>query len=75
MKLLKLALRNLFRNLRRPLLTLAAIAFGLAMMIWTVNFQTGQYAAMINTSISSMAGHIVIQSEGYQEDPEPTLLV
>ncbi len=75
MKLLKLALRNLFRNLRRTLLTLAAIAFGLAMMIWTVNFQTGQYAAMINTSISSMAGHIVIQSEGYQEDPEPTLLV
>jgi putative ABC transport system permease protein len=75
MKLLKLALRNLFRNGRRTLLTLAAVAFGLAMMIWTVNFQTGQYGAMIRTSISSMAGHIVIQPEGYQEDPEPTLLV
>ncbi len=75
MKLLKLALRNLFRNGRRTLLTLAAISLGLAMMIWTVNFQSGQYAAMIDTAISSMAGHIVIQAEGYQEDPEPTLLV
>ena len=75
MRLLRLALRNLSRNTRRTALTLAAISLGLAMMIWTVNFQSGSYAAMIETAVSQMAGHVVVQAEGYQQDREATLLV
>ena len=75
MKLAKLALRNLFRNTRRTLLTLAAIGLGLGLMIFTVNFQNGSYQEMINVGISSMAGHVVIQADGYQDDKDPALLV
>jgi ABC-type lipoprotein release transport system permease subunit len=75
MKMLLIALRNLFRNKRRTVLTLAAISFGLSMMIWTVNFQNGSYQMMIDKTISTMAGHVVIQAEGYQEEKEPTLVV
>ena len=75
MRMFKLALRNLFRNKRRTVLTVAAIAFGLTMMIWTVNFQKGGYGTMIRTGISSMAGHVVVQAKGFQEEKEVTLLV
>ncbi len=75
MKLFLLALRNLFRNTRRTLLTLAAIGFGLSMMIFVVNLQHGSYQGMINTAVSSMAGHVVVQADGYQDEKEPTLLV
>jgi len=75
MKLFLLALRNLFRNTRRTLLTLAAIGFGLSMMIFVVNLQNGSYQAMIDTAVSSMAGHVVVQADGYQDEKEPTMLV
>jgi len=75
MKIFKLALRNLFRNTRRTALTLAAIAVGLSLMLFTVNLQHGSYETMIRVGISSMAGHVVVQAEGYQDDKEPTLLV
>jgi putative ABC transport system permease protein len=75
MKLARLALRNLFRNTRRTVITLAAIALGLAMMIFTVNFQNGSYQEMIRTGISSMAGHVVVQAQGYQDDKDAELVV
>jgi ABC-type lipoprotein release transport system permease subunit len=75
MKLTKLALRNLFRNTRRTVITLAAIGLGLAMMIFTVNFQNGSYMEMIRTGISSMAGHVVVQADGYQDDKDAELVV
>jgi putative ABC transport system permease protein len=75
MRMFKLALRNLFRNKRRTALTVAAIAFGLSLMIWTVNFQKGGYTTMIRTGISSMAGHVVVQAKGYQEEKEVTMMV
>ncbi len=75
MRLFKLALRNLFRNKRRTVLTVAAIAFGLALMLWTVNFQNGSYTMMIRMGISSMAGHVVVQAPGYQDKKEVTMVV
>ena len=75
MRMFKLALRNLLRNRRRTILTVAAVGFGLSMMIYMVNFQKGSYAMMIRTGISSMAGHVVVQAEGYQDEKEVTMLV
>jgi ABC-type lipoprotein release transport system permease subunit len=75
MRMFKLALRNLLRNKRRTVLTVAAIAFGLSLMLWTVNFQKGSYGTMVRMGISSMAGHVVVQAEGFQEEKEVTMVV
>ncbi|MFT5682772.1 MAG: ABC-type lipoprotein release transport system permease subunit [Myxococcota bacterium] len=73
--LLKLAIRNTFRNLRRTLITMAAISFGLALMIVSNNLTFGSYQAMISTGISTMAGHVVVQGEGWQAERDSRLVV
>ncbi len=74
-RLVQMAFRNLTRNTRRSLLTVAAIAVGLAVMIFTITFATGSYDAMTRQGISQLAGHVVVQAPGYQQDREPTLVV
>jgi ABC-type lipoprotein release transport system permease subunit len=75
MRLFKLALRNLFRNLRRTSITLAAISFGLGMMIMAINLGNGQYQAAISAGVSSLAGHVVVQADGWQADRDEEQLV
>lgn len=75
MRLLVLAVRNLLRNTRRTLLTAAAISFGLAMTIFTACLQEGSYDAMIRTAVRQLAGHVVVQAPGYQEEKDETLVV
>ncbi len=75
MKWIELALRNLFRNVRRTVLTGMAIAFGLTMMLLMVNLQNGQYQEMISKAISQMAGHVVIQGAGYQQEQDSEIVV
>jgi ABC-type lipoprotein release transport system permease subunit len=73
--LLRLAARNLRRNRRRTLITLAAVSGGLALMIATVNWANGMYKDMIRAGVSMLAGHVVIQGEGYQEGREQDVVV
>lgn len=68
--LLTMALRNLRRNLRRTLITLLAISGGLTLMIFQDAIQAGSYRQLVRTGVSTMAGHVVVQAEGYQADPE-----
>lgn len=75
MRLLKLALRNLFRNTRRTLITMAAIASGLSLVLVMVGMQAGQYKEMLDSGISSMAGHVVVQADGWQEERETEQVV
>jgi len=70
MRLLKLAIRNLFRNGRRTAITAAAIATGLWLVLVMVSMQAGQYADMLRIGISTMAGHVVVQADGWQEERE-----
>ena len=73
--LLRLALRNLRRNLRRTLITGAAIGGGLSLVLVAVNMNEGSYRAMMDTAISAQAGHVVVQAKGYQADPDPLTVV
>lgn len=73
--LLRIAARNLRRNLRRTLITCMAIAGGLGLLIWTDTFSEGTYNALIRRGVSEQAGHVVVQAEGYQSDPDMHLLV
>jgi len=71
MQLLKLAVRNLFRNARRTLITMSAIGSGLALVLMMVGLQAGQYSDMLRIGISTLAGHVVVQADGWQDEREP----
>lgn len=67
--LMTIAWRNLWRNHRRSLIMLAAIAIGLWGMIWMTALMRGMVDQMIDDAISTLSGHIQIHAEGYLDDP------
>ena len=67
--LITIAWRNLWRNHRRSLIMLAAIAIGLWGMIWMTALMRGMVDQMIDHAISTLSGHIQIHAEGYLDDP------
>ena len=68
--LFRMAFRNLFRNKRRTLITMTAIALGMALIDVTITIQHGSYTDLINRGVSSIAGHVVVRSTGFADDPE-----
>lgn len=66
---LVLAWRNLWRNRRRTLITMASIA--LAVMLASVmrSMQEGQYDQMIDNAVGQSMGHARIQHPAYQDEP------
>lgn len=73
--LLRLAVRNLRRNTRRTLITSAGIALGLALMAAVNTLQEGAHQDMVRTAVSLMAGHVVVQAPGWQEEPDAAKVV
>ncbi|MFP4388085.1 MAG: ABC transporter permease [Desulfococcaceae bacterium] len=66
---LKMAWRNIWRNRRRSVLTMAAIAFACTLLIFMLSFQFGAYETMINSALWIHTGHFQVQAEGYHDDP------
>ncbi|BBO77074.1 ABC transporter permease [Desulfosarcina widdelii] len=64
----KMAWRNIWRNPRRTLLTIAAIAFACVLLVFMLSFQFGSYDTMINASVRIHTGHLQVQARGYQAD-------
>ena len=62
-----MAWRNIWRNIRRTILTISAIAFASLLLVFMLSFQFGTYETMINTSVKIQTGHLQIQAPGYQE--------
>jgi putative ABC transport system permease protein len=73
--LIKIALRNLWRNKRRSIITGAAIALGLGMLIFSSGGTDGMTNMMIENATSMAAGHVVVVGAGYQEEPEVEIVV
>jgi putative ABC transport system permease protein len=67
---IKMAWRNIWRNPRRTLLTITAIAFACVLLIFMLSFQFGSYETMINASVKIHTGHLQIQGRGYHADQE-----
>ncbi len=65
---LKIAWRDLWRNRLRSGLTLAAITFGTALLLFTMAWARGAHQQMIETSIGLFPGHFHVQKAGYQEE-------
>lgn len=73
-----MAWRNIWRNPRRSVLTMSAVAFATLLLVFMLSWQFGSYATMINASVKIHTGHLQVQAKGYQEDrdirkvvPEP----
>ena len=56
----KMAWRNIWRNTRRTILTISAIAFASLLLVFMLSFQFGSYETMINTSVKIHTGHLQI---------------
>jgi ABC-type lipoprotein release transport system permease subunit len=67
--LVTVAWRNLWRNHRRSLIMLTAIAIGLWGMIWMTALMRGMVDQMIDDAINTLSGHIQIHAPGYLDDP------
>lgn len=63
---LKMAWRNVWRNPRRSILTMGAITFASALLVFMLSFQFGSYDTMINASVRIQTGHLQIQADGYR---------
>ena len=68
----KLAWRNLWRNYRRTLIMLLAIALGVWAMIFMTALLRGMVDDMVKQGISALPGHVQIHATAYRDDPSVT---
>ncbi len=71
----KMAWRNVWRNPRRTILTICAIAFASLLLVFMLSFQFGSYETMINTSVKIHTGHLQIQADDSQDKKSIRLVV
>ena len=67
--LLALAWRNVLRNRRRSVITVASIAIGLAAMTFLWGFIDGMNRQMVENTTRFFAGDMQIHLKGYHDDP------
>lgn len=65
MDILLLAWKNLWRNRRRTLITLAALSFSLMLVQGSHNLSFGVYSAMIDSGVRAGTGHLVVYQKDY----------
>jgi putative ABC transport system permease protein len=67
---LRLAWRNIWRHPRRSGLTIGAIAFAAALLVFIITLQLGSYDMMIENNLKVLTGHFQVQRTGYLEKPK-----
>jgi ABC-type lipoprotein release transport system permease subunit len=70
-----MAWRNIWRNPRRSILTICAIAFASLLLVFMLSWQFGSYDTMINASVKISTGHLQVQTKDYQEKKDMRLVV
>ena len=65
---LRLAWRNLWRHPRRTWLTIGAMVFSNALLVFMISLQFGMYDLMIDNTLQAFTGHIQVQAPGYKDD-------
>ncbi len=71
----KMAWRNIWRHPRRTLLTVSAVAFASALLIFMVSMQVGVFETMIDSTVKMSVGHLQVQAADYLEKREMRLVV
>lgn len=71
----RIALRSIFRNPQRSVLTSAATAFGLGAFLFLYAFTDGFFEQMINNSIDFSTSHVQIAPPNFRDNLSPTLFI
>ena len=82
-KLAAMAWRNLWRNKRRTLITIASIFFGVIIATIMSSFQDGTYSKMIDMSVKMSTGYLQLQNQDFRRnksinntfDPSDSLVI
>jgi putative ABC transport system permease protein len=64
----KIAWRNLWRNRRRTMLTIASVLFALFLALIMRSMQLGSYSSMVESAVKSTTGYIQVHEKGYWDD-------
>lgn len=67
--LLRMAWRNIWRNRRRSLITMASIFFAVWLSTFMRSVQLGMYGDMMRQSIESFTGYLQVQQADYLDEP------
>ncbi|MFW5774825.1 MAG: ABC transporter permease [Chitinivibrionales bacterium] len=62
---LRLAWRNLWRNKRRTVITMASVYFAVILVLFTRSMQLGTYEHIINNTLKLYTGYIQVHGAGY----------
>jgi len=65
---IKLAWRNLWRNKRRTLITVASIFFGVLLSAYMTSMQEGSYDKMVEIVVKFYSGYMQVHNEDYWEN-------
>jgi ABC-type lipoprotein release transport system permease subunit len=67
-RVLTLASRNIWRNTRRTVITVAAVVFAVTLAIFSWSVKLGEYEQMINDALKLYPGHLQVHAKGYWDD-------
>ncbi len=67
-EILKLSWRNIWRNKRRTIITMASIFLAAFLSLFTRSMQIGSYANMIENAVKLSTGYIQVHKQGYWEN-------
>ncbi len=73
MDLFRLAWKNIWRNRRRTIITLTAIAFSIMLVQAVHNLSYGVYAGMVDSGVRAGTGHIAVYRNNYLESRDEIL--
>ncbi len=68
MENLKIAWRNLWRNKKRTLITVASIFFGVLLSTLMSSMQEGSYSSMVDNVVKFYSGYLQVQNEEYWDE-------
>lgn len=73
--LLALAWRNVWRNARRSLITMVALAVGVTGIVALHSYRESAYGVIVRDITTGLVGHLQVHGRGYQEAPAIGTLV
>jgi len=65
---IQIAWRNLWRNKRRTLITVASVFFALLLALFMRSMQLGTYEMMEHDTVKNTTGYLQVQAKGYWDD-------